>query len=111
MEIKERIIQINTNYGGKLVREGSLDFACDKITTERNIYRKCAYLVRAIVVDHPFSDYNKSTASAIVIEEMYKEGIACDEKILSKTMVKIAQENLIDIHKIEMRLRKCCHKK
>jgi len=110
MSLKEKIIELNKGFGGNLARAGSLDFACNRAEHEKNVYRKCAYLIRAIVVDHPFSDGNKSSAIAIVIEELYKENIDCNEESLTRFILRIAQNNTSDLIKIERGLRKCCQK-
>jgi prophage maintenance system killer protein len=113
MEInKDRIIRINKGLGGNLSRNGSLDYALDMAKHEkRNPYKKVAYIVRAIIVDHPFVDGNKRTALEVVVRELYKENIVCDIKKLTKTIVKIARNNINSIIKIERMLRKCCQKK
>lgn len=112
MEInKDEILKINKKLGGNLSRTGSLDYALDIIKHEkRNPYKKVAYLVRAIIVDHPFIDGNKRTALEVIIKELYKENIVCDIKKLTKTIVKIAKNNINSIIKIERMLRKCCQK-
>lgn len=113
MEInKDRIIRINKELGGNLSRNGSLDYALDMARHEkRNPYKRVAYLVRAIIVDHPFVDGNKRTALEIVIRELYEENIVCDIKKLTKTIVKIAKNNVASIIKIERMMRKCCQKR
>jgi len=113
MEInKDKIIKINERLGGNLSRNGSLDYALDRAKHEkRNPYKKVAYLVRAIIVDHPFVDGNKRTALEVVVRELYKENIICDVKKLTKAIVKVAKNNITSIIKIERMLRKCCQKK
>jgi len=108
---KEDIVNINRRLGGDLSRNGSLDYAVDKANQEkRNPYRKIAYLVRAIIVDHPFTDGNKRTALEIVVKEFYGHGIECDIEKLTKVITKIAKNNIHEIIKIERMLRKCCQK-
>ena len=111
MCMKKEIIKINKELGGKLVRPSSLDFACDKIKAEKNIYRQNAYLLRAIVVDHPFDDMNKSTATIIVTRNFRKHKIKCKEKPFLKGIRNIAKNNITDLNKIERGLRKWCLKK
>jgi len=111
MCMKKEIIKINKELGGKLVRPSSLDFACDKIKSEKNIYKQNAYLTRAIVVDHPFDDMNKSTATAIVTRNFKKKGIKCKEEPFLRGLRKIAKNNITDLNKIERNLRKWCLRK
>lgn len=111
MGIKEDIIKINKELGGKLNRPGSLDFACDNIKNEKNVYKKSAYLIRAIAIDHPFDDFNKSTATIIVLREFKKKGIKINEEAFLRTIKNIVKKNIVDLKKIEKKLRKCCQKK
>lgn len=113
MEInKKTIIKINRKLGGNLSRNGSLDYALDRMKHEKtNPYKRIAYLVRAIIVDHPFVDGNKRTALEIIVDELYKSNIICDIEKLTKAITKIAKENTHQIIKIERRIRKCCQKK
>ena len=111
MCMKKEIIKINKELGGKLVRPSSLDFACDKIKSEKNIYKRNACLLRAIVVDHPFDDMNKSTATIIITRNFNKHKIKCKEEPFLKGIRNIAKKNIIDLNKIERDLRKWCPKK
>ena len=64
MEIsKEDLLRINEGFGGNLRSDSSIDFAFSKIEDSKlGDYKQLAYLLRAILVDHPFSDGNKRTA-------------------------------------------------
>lgn len=110
MEIRNKIVKINQDLGGTLVRPNSLDYACDRFKDEKSIFRKNAYLIRALVIDHPFDDFNKSTAVSITLQEFNKHGIKCKENTYLKGMVRIAKNNVSDINKIESKLRKWCKK-
>lgn len=60
---KEDLIRINQGFGGNLRNNSSLDYALDAQKNNKlGNYKKLAYLLRAILVDHPFSDGNKRTA-------------------------------------------------
>jgi len=109
MGIYKEIIDINKELGGTLVRSSSLHFACDIRTT--NIYRKLAYITRAIVVDHPFSDMNKSTTMIFTTRFFKRKKINGDKNCLEILIKNVAVKNIIDIKKIEKRLRKCYPKK
>ncbi len=80
MRIYEEIIEINKELGSVLVRPSSLDFACDKASYEKNTYKKVAYIIRAIIVDHPFFDFNKSSATIITKRIFERENIMEDKK-------------------------------
>ncbi len=106
---KKEIIKINKELGGSLSRASSLDFACDMKT--KNIYKKNACLVRAITVDHPFTDFNKSTATITTLRSFNRKGIKCNEDKLIRGILNIAKTNETDLNKIERGLRKWCPKK
>jgi prophage maintenance system killer protein len=106
---KEDIIKLNKELGGSLSRPSSLDFACDY--ENKNIYKKNAWLIRAIAVDHPFTDFNKSTATITTIRNFKEQGIKCNEEKLTRGILNIARKNQTNLNKIEKMLRKCCPKK
>jgi len=109
---KDEVIKINKRLGGSLSRDGSLDFAIDIASKEkRNPYKKIAYLIRAIIIDHPFTDGNKRTALEIAVKKLYNCKITCDVNKLTKALIKIAKNNIHQVIKIERMLRKCCLKK
>ena len=109
--MKNEIVTINKELGGTLVNSSSLDFAIEMAEKQKNVYRKNAYLIRAIVVDHPFSDMNKSTATIIAMRNFKKEGIFCNEESFLRGIRKIAKESITDLNKIERGLRRWCQKK
>ena len=60
---KKDLLRINHGFGGNLRSDSSLDFAFERLEDKKlGDYKKLAYLMRAILVDHPFSDGNKRTA-------------------------------------------------
>ena len=105
---KEDILRINQGFGGNLRSDSSIDFAIGlQENNKLGIYKKLAYLMSAILVDHPFSDGNKRTAAFIVssfAEENKKE---IDMDILIHHITSIASQNITDIRNIEQRLRSC----
>ena len=111
MRIYKEIVEKNKELGGTLVRPSSLHFACDRAFYEKNIYRKVAYIIRAIVVDHPFDDFNKSTAIITTKKMFKKEGIICSKEKLAIQVTKIAKRSTKSVIKIERILRKCCPRK
>ncbi len=65
---KEDLLRINKGFGGILRNDSSLDFAIDIQKNKKfGIYKKLAYLWRAILVDHSFSDGNKRMAAFIAL--------------------------------------------
>ncbi len=103
---KEDIIRINKAFGGSLRSESSLDFALDMLNNKKfGNYRKLSYLIRAILVDHPFTDANKRTAAYIVLFLAEQEGKTSDFDLLLHHIVSIAKKNITDIDDIIWRLK------
>ena len=78
---KEDLLRINEGFGGNLRNDASLDFAIDIQENQKfGEYKKRTYLMRAILVDHPFSDGNKRTATflALAFAEQNKKQVDRD---------------------------------
>ena len=103
---KDDILKVNVGFGGNLRSGSSLDFAL-AMQKNRKIgeYKKVAYLLRAILVDHPFSDGNKRTATFIVLKfaEDHKKQVNMDRLI--HYLISIAKKNIIEIKNIEWRIK------
>ena len=106
---KKEISIINKELGGKLVRSGSLDFACDMKT--KNIYKKNACLIRAIAVDHPFTDFSKSTATITALRSFNRNKIKCDEDKLTRGVLNIAKKKHHRLKKNRTRIKKMVSQK
>ena len=63
---KDHIRTINEKYGGDLRSDAEIETALD-LGKGKSVYRKMAYLLRAILVGHPFTDGNKRTALVVAI--------------------------------------------
>jgi prophage maintenance system killer protein len=103
---KEDIVRINHGFGGAVRNDASIDFALQMQENNKlGEYKKLAYLWRAILVDHPFTDGNKRTASfvALMFADEYKKQVNRD--LLVHHIISIAKQNIIDIRKIEWRLK------
>ncbi len=103
---KEDLLRINKGFGGNLIRDASIDFAFDKFKSKKlGIYKKLAYLFRAILVDHPFSDGNKRTAAFVAFgfANTYKKQVNND--LLLHHILSIAKKNITQIRNIEWRLK------
>jgi prophage maintenance system killer protein len=107
---KEDLIRINAGFGGHLRNDASLDFALkEQDNLKLGDYKKLAYLFRAILVDHPFSDGNKRTAMFLALafaDEAHKE---VDRDLLLHHILSIASKNLTQIRAIEERLKNAIH--
>lgn len=107
MEIgKEELLRINKGFGGDLRSDSSIDFALDKQGDKKlGEYKKLAYLFRAIVVDHPFSNGNKRTAMYISLKFAEENKKQVDRDLLLHHIISIAKNNEINIRNIERRLK------
>lgn len=107
MEIsKEELLRINRGFGGNLRSDSSLDYAFDKLNEKKlGIYKKLAYLLRAILVDHPFSDGNKRTAAYAALSFAHDFDKQVDQDLLTHHIVSIAKQNIHNIKNIEYRLK------
>lgn len=105
---KENLLRINSGFGGNLRSDSSLDFA---ISMQKNnklgSYKKLAHLMRAILVDHPFSDGNKRTATFIALAFTEENKKQVDRELLIHHIISIAKQNITEIKNIEWRLKSC----
>ena len=103
---KKDLLRINHGFGGNLRSYSSLDFAFD-IQGNKNLggYKKLAYLLRAILVDHPFSDGNKRTAAYLAFFFANEYNKKIDNELLSHHVLSIASKNINNIRAIEERLK------
>ena len=100
------LVRINKGFGGNLVRTSSLEYAIDKLKDKKlGLYTKLAYLFRAILVDHPFSDGNKRTLMffAFFFADEKKKRINRD--LLAHQILSIAKNNITNIRSIKRRLQ------
>ena len=103
---KKEVIGINHWFGGNLRSGSSIDYAIDRLEDKKlGMYKKLAYLLRAILVDHPFSDGNKRTAAYISLKFATEFKKQVNTELLIHHLVSIAKQNIHDIRKIERRLK------
>jgi len=103
---KEDLLRINKGFDGNLRSDSSIDFAIEKQEDKKlGGYKKLAYLMRAILVDHPFSDGNKRTAMFVALKFAVENKKQIDTDLLLHQMVSIAKNNITEIRQIEWRLK------
>ena len=103
---KIELLRINKGFGGNLRNDSSIDFAIDRSNDKRmGFYKKLAYLLRAILVDHPFSDGNKRTAAYISIKLAVENKKKVNQEMLIYQLTAIAKYNINDINKISRRIK------
>ncbi len=103
---KEDLLRINQGFGGTLRSDSSLDYAIQMQENPKlGKYKKLAYLWRAILVDHPFSDGNKRTAMFFALNFAEENKKIVDRNLLLHHAVSIARNNITNIKQIEWRLK------
>lgn len=104
---KDHIRAINERYGGSLRTDAEIETALER-GKGRSLYTKIAYLWKAILVGHPFTDGNKRTALMVALAILEKSGIKLkpeNKENMVSEITKIAKENLTDIKRIERLVR------
>ena len=105
---KEDLLRINKGFGGNLRNDASLDFALEAIRNPKlGTYKRLAYLLRAILVDHPFSDGNKRKAMFVCLHFSEENKKNVDRDLLLEQIVSIAKNNIQEIRNIEWRIKNC----
>ncbi len=109
MEIsKEDMLRINKGFGGNLRSDSSIDFAIDMQENPKlGSYKKLAYLWRAILVDHPFSDGNKRTATFFALKFAEENHKQIDRELIVHHALSIAKKNITNIRQIGWRIKSC----
>lgn len=103
---KEELLRINHGFGGDIRSDSSIDFAINQQENKKlGSYKKLAYLMRAILVDHPFSDGNKRTATYVAFVFAEEHNKQVDRDLLLHHVVSIAKNNIQNIRNIEERLK------
>ena len=103
---KKDLLRINHGFGGNLRSDSSLDFAFSKQDDKKlGPYKKLAYLLRAILVDHPFSDGNKRTATFLALAFAEKNRKQVDTDLLQHHIISISKQNIHDLRNIERRIQ------
>jgi prophage maintenance system killer protein len=103
---KQDLLRINEGFGGNLRSDSSLDFALEKQNENKlGEYKKLSYLLRAILVDHPFSDGNKRTAMYLCLAFAEANNLHVERELLLHQLSSIAKKNIIEINNIEWRIK------
>jgi death-on-curing family protein len=101
------IIRINERYGGTIRSTAEIATAV-YMGKGKGLFLKIAYLWRAILVGHPFTDGNKRTALAVAEVLFDRAGVtlaAAADKRLVAAIIGIAAENVEDVNRIERAIR------
>jgi len=102
---KEDLINANKRFAtGKIVNQGSLEFAISSIKT-KSWMDQVAYLIRALLVDHVFEDGNKRTAASVIAMYYTEFKIGFDPEKVNEILIKIIKQNINDITKIKRMIK------
>ncbi len=100
------VVGINKIFDkGKIVNEGSLDFAISSTKKTKDWITQLAYFLRAIVVDHAFEEGNKRTAAAIFIAYCEASKRAYDVYKIDLIIKNLIQKRVTDITKIRRMIK------
>jgi prophage maintenance system killer protein len=101
LSIKD-VLAINYVFAnGRILDKGSLLFALDQANKSGSWLRACAYLVRAVLIDHVFEEGNKRTAAGIIAGFFEEQDITYHPEELAKAISKILMKNITSITAIE----------
>ncbi|MBM3303468.1 MAG: hypothetical protein FJY76_00065 [Candidatus Aenigmarchaeota archaeon] len=97
----KEIRDINKEYGGSPLNEAEMQTAIDMGKTA---YKLIAYLWRAMLAGHAYSDANKRTTYVVTRTILERNGMAIDDECkirMEKQMLKVASRPITDVKRIE----------
>ena len=92
---------------GQLRNESSIQFALGIIRQKKSWLYELSYLVRSLLIDHPFVDGNKRTAYLLCTLYFEDHGKDYTDQQLVETILQITKKNTADINSIARRLYRC----
>ena len=102
------IVNMNKQFDtGALVNSSSLEFALSAIKRKGSWLEQLAFLVRALLVDHPFKDGNKRTTITLIISYFDENKIQYSKDKVIQTIIKISAETPTSTRLIEKELKRC----
>jgi prophage maintenance system killer protein len=106
MITKSNIIGLNKKFdNGKVINEGSLNFAISNIKQTKDWIKQLAYLTRAILIDHVFEEGNKRTAVALIMAVIEMHNLPCDIYKVDKVAITIITKNVTNINQIRRMIK------
>jgi len=104
---KVEIEELNRSVGGSgnPTNPSSLDFAISAQTQTKDVFLQLAYLVRAIVVDHAFEDYNKRTAALVLITTFEILKFAYDPYAVDSLVERVARKKIKSVKTLRSMIR------
>lgn len=104
---RKEIVELNMSVGGtgKMVNESSLDFAVSAQEQTKDWLLQLAYVVRALLVDHAFVDFNKRTAVAAMTATFEEMKLAYDPYAVDNLTTRIAKKNVRNVRTIRSMMK------
>jgi len=103
------IIRINQDIGesGELRDDSSIKFALSIGKNKKSWLFELSYIVRGLLVDHPFVDGNKRTAYLLCTLIIEDNKYQCDDDKIVKNIHLISKKSVNDINKITRMMIGC----
>jgi len=106
MLTKKALIDLNKEFDlGKIINESSLDFALSNANTTKDWIKQLAYIVRAIIIDHTFSEGNKRTAAALIMATIEDRKLSYDPFKIDSLIITIINKNITNISHIRRMIK------
>lgn len=103
---KKDIIALNQElHTGRIVNEGSLDYAIETTKRSKNWLKSAATLTRAILIDHVFEDGNKRTAAAVIMVHLEMNNIHYNPDSVNQMIIRILKKNITNMRTIERMIK------
>ena len=103
---KNDVVEINKLFDkGRIVNEGSLDFAISSTKKTKDWVTQLAYFLRVVVVDHAFEEGNKRTAAALFVTYCKANKKAYDIYKIDIIIRDLIQKRISDISKIRRMIK------
>ncbi len=103
---KNSLIELNKEFDlGKVINENSLDFALSNANSTKDWIKQLAYLTRAIIIDHVFTEGNKRTVSALIIGAFEERKLAYDPYKVDNLIINIIKDNITNINQIRRMIK------
>lgn len=102
----EEIREINRRFADGKIINNSIYYAIE----QKSLRDKISHILRSLVIDHTFSDGNKRTAYITTLLIFERSDIHIYKDALTKMIIRIARENIIDIQEIIILVERCIKK-
>lgn len=104
---KMEIVELNRSVGGtgNMINKASLDFAVSTQMQTKDWQLQLAYVVRALLVDHAFEDFNKRTAVAAMVTTFEELKLAYDPYAVDNLVTRIAKKRVRNVRTLRSMIR------